>query len=66
MKASTPCIRNCCLDFDDICLGCFRSLEEIKAWSKMSEAERKHLMAQLPERARLKTLKKKEQFPGSF
>ncbi len=52
MKTSTPCIRNCCLDFDDICMGCFRSLEEIKAWSKLSEPERKRLMEILPERKR--------------
>jgi hypothetical protein len=65
MKTSTPCIRNCCLDFDDICVGCFRSLEEIKAWSKLSEPERKRLMAQLPERARLRALQRKKQFPDS-
>ncbi len=29
----SPCIRNCCLDDDLICLGCFRSLEEIKEWT---------------------------------
>jgi predicted Fe-S protein YdhL (DUF1289 family) len=38
--ARSPCIRNCCLDDDDTCLGCFRSLEEIKVWSTASDAER--------------------------
>ena len=28
----SPCIRHCCLDQDDVCLGCYRSLDEIKAW----------------------------------
>ena len=28
----SPCVRNCCLNDDDICMGCFRSLEEIKQW----------------------------------
>ncbi len=28
--AQSPCVRNCCLDDDLICLGCFRSLEESK------------------------------------
>jgi len=32
----SPCIRNCCLDTDDICVGCFRSLEEIMQWSNSS------------------------------
>lgn len=62
MKSSTPCIRNCCLDFDDICLGCFRSLEEIKAWSKLTEAERLALMAQLSERKRVRELNRKLKF----
>ncbi|MGA2190972.1 MAG: DUF1289 domain-containing protein [Steroidobacteraceae bacterium] len=29
---SSPCVRNCCLDDNGTCLGCFRSLEEIKEW----------------------------------
>jgi predicted Fe-S protein YdhL (DUF1289 family) len=36
----SPCVRNCCLDEDDICLGCFRSLSEIVGWSEASEAEK--------------------------
>ncbi|WP_156302871.1 DUF1289 domain-containing protein, partial [Methylogaea oryzae] len=28
-SASPPCVRNCCLDSTDICLGCFRALAEI-------------------------------------
>ncbi len=28
----SPCVRNCCLDDKDVCLGCFRTLEEIKSW----------------------------------
>lgn len=29
----SPCVRNCCLDDDDICLGCFRSMPEIISWA---------------------------------
>ncbi len=29
----SPCVRNCCLNEADICVGCFRSLEEITRWS---------------------------------
>lgn len=36
----SPCIRNCCLDDQDICLGCYRSLEEIKAWSRATDEAR--------------------------
>jgi uncharacterized protein len=38
--APSPCIRNCCLDDDDTCLGCFRSLEEIKEWG-VADAQRR-------------------------
>ncbi len=29
----SPCIRNCCLNDNDICVGCYRSLQEITQWS---------------------------------
>ena len=28
----SPCISHCCLDDDDICLGCFRHIDEITGW----------------------------------
>lgn len=31
---NSPCVRNCCLDPNDICLGCFRSLDEIMQWGR--------------------------------
>lgn len=34
----SPCIRRCCLNDDDICMGCFRSLAEITAWGQASDA----------------------------
>jgi predicted Fe-S protein YdhL (DUF1289 family) len=36
----SPCVRNCCLNDEDTCLGCFRSLEEIKLWSLANGEER--------------------------
>ncbi|MCF8007904.1 MAG: DUF1289 domain-containing protein [Methylovulum sp.] len=36
----SPCIRKCCLDSHNICVGCFRSLEEIMSWSEASAQER--------------------------
>lgn len=33
-ESGSPCVRNCCLDPKDICLGCFRSLEEIMQWGQ--------------------------------
>ena len=37
---SSPCTRNCCLNDDDICLGCFRSVNEISLWTKVDEKTR--------------------------
>ncbi len=33
-QINSPCVRNCCLNELDICLGCFRSLDEIKLWGR--------------------------------
>jgi uncharacterized protein len=38
--ARSPCVRNCCLDDEDTCLGCFRSLDEIKEWG-VADAHRR-------------------------
>lgn len=32
-----PCVRNCCLDENDVCVGCYRSLSEIIGWRDKSE-----------------------------
>lgn len=39
-KVKSPCIRQCCLNEQDICLGCGRSLQEILDWTKVTEEER--------------------------
>jgi predicted Fe-S protein YdhL (DUF1289 family) len=38
--AQFPCIRNCCLNDDDICLGCYRTLAEITQWGEADDQER--------------------------
>lgn len=32
MEVVSPCVSKCCLDDEDICVGCFRSMDEILAW----------------------------------
>jgi uncharacterized protein len=36
----SPCVRNCCLDVDDVCLGCYRSLSEIVGWTAATDREK--------------------------
>lgn len=33
---ASPCIRNCCLDEQDVCLGCYRHMDEIMAWQQLN------------------------------
>jgi predicted Fe-S protein YdhL (DUF1289 family) len=40
----SPCVRNCCLDENDICLGCFRSIREIMLWNEADQGERQAIL----------------------
>jgi len=39
-QGNSPCINVCKLNHHDICVGCFRTLEEIGKWSKSSDEEK--------------------------
>ena len=50
-EIETPCVNICRMDdANHYCIGCFRTLEEIKGWSQMTDAERAAVMAQLESR----------------
>lgn len=49
-EVNSPCIGNCCLDNRDICVGCFRSLDEIKQWHGADDGEKKHILANAEQR----------------
>lgn len=36
-EIDNPCIRHCCLNEHDVCVGCFRHYEEILAWRSMDK-----------------------------
>ncbi len=40
----SPCVRNCCLSDEDVCLGCFRLLDEITRWSEAYDPERRAIL----------------------
>jgi len=44
-RVGSPCVRKCCLDDNDICVGCFRSLEEIRQWSQADDSTRQRFLA---------------------
>lgn len=49
-RVQSPCIRNCCLDEKDICLGCFRSIEEILQWGEATDQCRLSILDNVEQR----------------
>ncbi|MFP6848242.1 MAG: DUF1289 domain-containing protein [Pseudomonas sp.] len=41
----SPCRRQCCLDDQDVCLGCGRTLQEILDWSKVDPPRQRAICA---------------------
>jgi uncharacterized protein len=59
----SPCIRNCCLNEEDVCVGCFRLLPEIVGWSDADSTERQVILNNTE--ARRKTYYEKyKRYPG--
>ncbi len=50
MSIESPCIRNCCLDKQDTCLGCGRTIEEIIRWGDASDNEKEKILSDSRER----------------
>ena len=46
----SPCVNICCLDEQDVCLGCYRTCDEITGWGAMNNDERKTVMKKVAER----------------
>ena len=43
-KVASPCIRNCCLNEEDVCLGCFRHVDEVCEWGSADSARRQTIL----------------------
>ena len=51
-EIDSPCVKLCSIHpAERICVGCYRSMEEIGAWSSLSTEVRLEIMAELPSRA---------------
>ena len=51
-EIDSPCVDICVVHPKErICTGCYRTIDEITAWSKMDPEERQRIMAELPSRA---------------
>lgn len=48
---ASPCVKICVLDATaGLCRGCGRTLAEIERWTRLTDAERARVMAELPAR----------------
>ena len=53
-RVASPCVRNCCLNERNVCLGCGRTLQEICSWYEADDAARLAIL----ERARARRVER--------
>lgn len=58
-EVESPC-QNVCVVHPDarICVGCHRTIDEIRVWSRLTPEERRAVIAELPGRAGLLTARR--------
>ena len=49
-EPESPCISVCLLDENDICVGCYRSADEITDWFMADADEKREILARAGER----------------
>ena len=53
-EVQSPCVKICVVHPEErLCVGCYRSIDEIARWSRMTDDERRAVLADLPARAPL-------------
>jgi predicted Fe-S protein YdhL (DUF1289 family) len=53
-EIESPCVKLCVVHPESrLCMGCYRTIDEITAWSGMTPEARRAVMAELPARAPL-------------
>ena len=50
---ASPCISVCALDADDVCMGCYRTADEITEWFMASDAHKRLILERCRERMQL-------------
>ena len=51
-QVASPCVSICALDGDDVCIGCFRSGQEISHWGRLSADQQLEVLARCQRRMR--------------
>jgi len=50
MTIASPCVRNCCLDKQDVCIGCGRTLAEIVLWGDADNEQKLKILSHAKKR----------------
>jgi len=59
MPIASPCVRNCCLDNNDVCLGCGRTVQEVMDWSEVDDKQKLQILLTAKQRRLEKELQRK-------
>lgn len=51
-RVGSPCVSVCLLDDQDVCIGCFRTANEITDWFELDDDARRAVIASSVERMR--------------
>jgi predicted Fe-S protein YdhL (DUF1289 family) len=51
-EPASPCVSVCALDENDVCMGCYRSADEITDWFMAPADEKRAILARAAERRR--------------
>ena len=52
MSVESPCISVCRIGDDGYCVGCGRTIDEIRGWKSSSDEERQDVLGRVAERRR--------------
>jgi predicted Fe-S protein YdhL (DUF1289 family) len=47
---ASPCVSICALDENDVCIGCFRTGNEISGWGRMANEQKHEVIARCKKR----------------
>ncbi|MDX9874783.1 MAG: DUF1289 domain-containing protein [Spongiibacteraceae bacterium] len=51
-EVRSPCVNVCSLNDDDVCVGCWRTAEEIRDWLEFDNDQKRAVLARCHERVR--------------
>lgn len=46
----SPCVRKCCLDENNMCMGCYRTLDDITGWRDKTALEKAGILQRCAQR----------------